>query len=299
MSAVRPISNQRVELFVSTTWFGKGQTDVGEVLDAMEGLDIDGIELGSTHAWRDDLEAVVESKCDHDIFSHNYFPPARDDIVLNIASLDGDMRDASVRHAREAIAFAARVGARLYTIHPGFLADALPPSQAPRTDGTFDMVFGENVRGGLDEALANLRRSLEVLMEDAARFGVPLAVETQGSFVDTGISLLERPGDYVTLHDLFDQGLAINFNLAHSGFAAGVYDFDLEDFVADHQKYFAAVELSDNDGRNDLHRPLSRESFVLPWISRLKTSPLILEFRDAAPADLTRSIELVRQAAQT
>ncbi|MSO89954.1 MAG: hypothetical protein EXQ89_08340, partial [Rhodospirillaceae bacterium] len=68
-------------IFVSTTWHGEGRTDLDDVLARMEGLDIDGIELGSTHAFRSDLAAVIGRRVRGRIMTHNFFPPAVDDRV--------------------------------------------------------------------------------------------------------------------------------------------------------------------------------------------------------------------------
>jgi len=285
-----------MKIFVSTTWHGTGQTCLATVLDHMSGLAIDGIEIGSTHQWRDDLLDIARSRTNCTLFTHNYFPPAENDIVLNIASNDANIREASVAHALTAIKFASDVGARLYTIHPGFLSDAEIPVAKTSSKTPYDFVFGDDWADD-DTARTHLRDALAILLAEAKERGVELAVETQGSFVDAGISLLEQPSDFESLADLFDNGLAINFNFAHSWFAAQVHKFSFPDLIETCRPYLAAVELSHNDGTNDHHQALPAGSYVLDWLDRFGDTPVILEFRNAARGDIERSIDLVRRAA--
>ncbi|MEO5373708.1 MAG: sugar phosphate isomerase/epimerase [Alphaproteobacteria bacterium] len=270
---------------------------MGDALALLEGLDVDGVELGSTHVWREDFPDVVRRGWRGPLLCHNYFPPAREDMIINLASTDAGVRRASVRHARECLAFAAEVGASLYTVHPGFLAEPMEKAKAAGDKG-FDFRFAA-VGAGQDEAFAAMVESLADLVDVARLLGVGLAVETQGSRTTPGVSVAERPADYERLLAEFPEDLLLTFNLAHTVLAAAEHGFSAEDFVARFKHRFAAVELSHNDGFRDQHRPLTGDSFVLPWLKRLGDVPLILEFRDAVQADLAESIALVRQATTT
>ena len=282
-------------IFVSTTWFDAGQSDLAEVLDHMRDLDIDGVELGSTHVWRPDFADIISDSTDWQLFTHNYFPPAEQDLVLNIASNDADVRDASLAHAAYAIQFASETGASLYTIHPGFLSDADILIPDTSSDAPYDFVFSGEW-ADRERAQQHLHQGLFSLLELAAKNGVQLAVETQGSFVDAGVSLLERPNDYEAISDLLEAGLAINFNFAHSWFAAQVHGFDFEELLEICQPHLAAVELSHNDGTHDHHAAIPEGSYVLDWVGRFGDIPLILEFRNASRRELETAIAAVRQA---
>lgn len=283
-------------IFISTTWFGNGQTDLERVLDEMRGLDIQGIELGSTHVWRPDFKIILAADAGRKLFTHNYFPPAEQELVLNIASKDPAVRDASLAHASCAIQFASEIGASLYTIHPGFLSDADIPSPNTSSNAPYDFVFNGEW-ADRERAQKQLHRSLSVLLEVADKSGVRLAVETQGSFIDAGVSLLERPSDYDEISDLFEAGLEINFNFAHSWFAAQVHEFEFDRLLAICRPYLAAIELSHNDGTHDHHAAIPEGSYVLDWVGRFGDIPLILEFRNASRPELETAIDVVRRAA--
>lgn len=279
------------QVFVSTTFHGPGRTQLSNVLALLEGLDLDGVELGSTHEWRADLATVAASFGGRKLV-HNYFPPARDDLIINLASLDPAIRRASLNHALSCLAFAAEIGAETYTVHPGFLADAT--GTAGQGDGAtaYDFTFSGH-RAGHEQAFALSLDALTQLAEKARRLGVTLAVETEGSATHQGILLLERFAEYdALLATVPDIGLT--FNLAHTTLAALVHGYTVEDFIDRYSQHFVACELSHNDRHRDLHAPLTADSWVLDWLPRLPDVPLILEFRDASRDQVATSIALVR-----
>lgn len=280
-----------MSIFVSTTWLGSGRTDVADVIEAMDGIAADGLEIGSTHRWRGDLADVICDRWDGGILTHNYFPPARDsELILNLASDDESIRSASIDHCRECLRFASKVGAAVYTVHPGYVVEPEAATLA-RNSMNFDFVYSDR-RTGHDVALRRMNDALKDLAEVAAACSVTLAVETQGSITNPDVTLLERLEDY----DCLDEAIAINFNLAHSAFAARSHGFDIEDFFLRYRDRFVAAELSHNDGTGDQHRPLTEKSSALDWAPRLGEIPMVLEFRDATRTDLDHSISLLQTA---
>jgi sugar phosphate isomerase/epimerase len=283
-------------LYVSTTCFSDGNADLAESLSALSGLEIDGVELVSTHVWRDDIERIISSASLGGIFTHNYFPPARNELVLDIASDDDSVRNSSIAHARYCIDVAARIGATLYTIHPGFAAPA-SLDVARWSQRQFDFEYmTPSTEGGREIRTARMTAALKDLAELARQRGILLAVESQGSITTPGVSLLETIDDFEQLFRQIPEGLKINFNLAHTIFAAQLNGFKVADFIEQFQHLFAAVEISHNDGHGDQHRPLVTGSFALDWIEQLHQVPLILEFRNATRNEIITSIGLARQA---
>ncbi len=290
-----------MRVFASTTAIGPGRTAAAEALVALDGLALDGIELGSTHRWQPDLcERITEVTARDDwsatLFAHNYFPPAEHDFVVNIAAADKTIRAGSVAHAKQCLATAKAIGAGLYTIHPGFLAEDAAPAAA-RRDGAFDFEF-RGRRSPHPQAFARMIDSLREIITEAERLGVAVAVETEGSLAKRDVLLLERPEEFDALFEAIPHGLGMNFNLAHTALAARVHGFSVADFIARFAPRFKAVELSHNDGICDQHRPLEPDSWVLEWIPELPDVPLILEFREATRADIERSIALLRRAGE-
>jgi sugar phosphate isomerase/epimerase len=283
-----------MQLFASTTFLGNERTRVTEVVRAMQDTSLDGIELGSTHLF--ETEAVLLALRDAwrgRILTHNFFPPSGDEsFVLNLAAEDPQVRARSVAHCRYCIDIAARLGAELYTVHPGFMAVPLEAA-FKRGESHYDFTFAEN-RIPHDAAFSASLESLGALLDHARNAGVTLAIETEGSITKAGILLMERPKEYDQLFAAL-PGMKLNFNLAHTSLSARVHGFDVADFIVRFGTHFAAVELSHNDGHSDQHAALVPGSYVLSWIDKLPDVPWILEFRNASVADLEYSAGLIRE----
>jgi sugar phosphate isomerase/epimerase len=281
-------------IYASTTYLAGTGTDVVAAIAGLAPLGLDGIEIGSTHAARktDRLAADIRRLWSGELIVHNYFPAAEQELVVNLASADDDLRMASLAHASRCLATTADLGASVYTVHPGFVADVVRPSQPQ--DGNYDFKFSDT-RASRTDAFGRMLTSLEKLAGDADRFDVMLAVETEGSITTKDVLLLETPDEYDALFAALGNGVKLNFNLAHSAFAARRHKFDLAAFIAQYGGRFAACELSHNDGERDQHLAIPADSWVLDWLPRLPEDvPLILEFRDATTDAVRHSMELAR-----
>lgn len=284
-----------MQIFASTTFLGTDRTRVTDIVRAMRGAALDGIELGSTHLFEETAELLkIKDLWGGRLLTHNFFPPSADeDFVLNIASMDKDARARSVAHCRYCIGVAAKLGAELYTVHPGFMA--VPLEAASRKGSSYyDFKFDEG-RVPHEAAFAAMTESLGMLLDEAGKAGVTLAIETEGSVTKQGILLMERPEEYERLFNAL-PGIRLNFNLAHTSLSARVHGFAVADFVDRFGARFAAVELSHNDGHSDQHAALVPGSYVLDWVDRLPDVPWIMEFRNASVADLDYSASLIRAA---
>ena len=282
-----------MQLFASTTFLGTERTRVSEVVRAMRDSSLDGIELGSTHQFEEEVDLLaIRDIWRGRILTHNFFPPSADEsFVLNLAAEDTLIRAQSVAHCRYCIDVAAKLGAELYTVHPGFMAAPLEAASR-RGVSHYDFTFAES-RIPHDAAFSASLESLSFLLNHAQNTGVTLAIETEGSITKPGILLMERPEEYDRLFAAL-PGMMLNFNLAHTSLSAKVHGFDVADFVARFGRYFAAVELSNNDGHSDEHAALVPGSYVLSWLDRLPDVPWILEFRNVSLADLEYSADLIR-----
>lgn len=283
-----------MQIYASTTFLGDRPTNLAEPLGLLAGLDLDGVELGSTHRWQTDLAAEIERLWSKPRLTHNYFPPAENDMVLNIASSDSDIRTRSIAHMKRCLAFAVDIGASLYTIHPGFLAEPKAAGNDPAAR-RFDFQF-DTESTPYERAFSLMTDSLKELVETASTAGIRLAIETEGSLTSAGVTLMEEPAEYDRLFNAIPEGLAVNLNLAHTGLAAKGRGFDMADFIENLRPYIAAVEISHNDGHGDQHRPLEPGAPVLDWIPALPDVPLILEFRCAEIGDIQRSATILRAA---
>lgn len=117
------------EIYVSTSCL-KGTKDLGNILETYRSHGIGNVELGSGLEYVEGVEAVLQKYSEMNFIVHNYFPPAKEPFVMNLAAQDDGIRRRSVEVCKGALDLCGKLGYPLYTFHPGF-----------RLDGTLDLGF--------------------------------------------------------------------------------------------------------------------------------------------------------------
>ena len=280
-----------MQLFLSTTFYSNSTSDIEDVLPLLSTFNIDGIELGSTHIYRSDIEGIIRKIWKKRVVTHNFFPPTEDpNFVMNIASGNDEIRNHSIAHAKHCIEVASNIGAEIYTIHPGFMS---MPDIRKENNNTYDFNFGpERLQKNL--AIGYMLDSLSTLIDSAKKFKIKLAIETEGSLTQPGVLLMETIDDYDQLFSNFSEGVYLNLNLAHTRFAAYEHGYTISKFIRRYYKYICSVEVSHNNGRVDQHLPLVEGSYVFDYLSLLPDVPYILEFRNSSIKQIKQSIQLMR-----
>lgn len=281
-------------LFVSTTFAPDG-SDLETVLEACASHGIGRVELGSNHRHVPDPKTVLK-RFGLEYLMHNYFPVPRDDFVLNIASLDDGIRTRSIAHMMDAITLCAETGAGLYTFHPGFVTD---PKGANRDSSNYDFQFDSQdlARSDYGESFSRMLDSIDSIADHAARKGVAIAVETEGSVRHNTHLLLQRPEEFVRFFTCpGTKGVGISLNLGHVLLAANAFRFSIDAFVDLIADRLVAMEMSHNSGMEDEHKPLAAEGWYWPLISdrRFERSYKILELRNTPVGDICSNLELLR-----
>jgi len=285
-------------VFVSTT-FVADDTPIGDALVLLAEHGIHTVELGSNHAFEPDPLGVVARSAPRQHLVHNYFPAPADPFVVNLASLNDEIRERSLAHVERSLEFCRQSGALLYTVHPGFLSD---PRGASRGTGNYDFLFRE---GRVDpelyeRAFERMVSALARATDRAAACGVRLAIETEGSVSKRDHLLLQRPEEYERLMRHFSpQAIGVSLNIGHMRLASAAFGFETGAFVDLVADYIVAMELSHNDGVADDHRPLRAGAWYWPVIADIRFAGAykILEFRNTSMADILTSVAMVDAAA--
>lgn len=275
-------------VFASTT-FAEINSRATEIIRLMMAHGLNQIEIGSIHCYEDSLVDKL-SKVPARFLVHNYFPPPKEPFVVNVASLNEQIRQRSIEHILSSITFCAEIGATLYTFHPGFLSDPDGPSTL---SSNYDFRFrSEKLCSDMYEAaFERFIDAVYLIVAHARSLGVQVAVESQGSVSKRAHVFLQAPDEFdFFLSRVPDPSIGINLNLGHLNLAANVFGFDRLELVSRISRRIVAMEVSHNEGVEDEHRPLVDGAWYWSVVSDPKFShvPVILECRDT-------SIDTVRQ----
>ena len=266
-------------IFVSTT-FAEDDSKISDVLATCKKENISNVELGSNHIYEKNFKKIIQ-QYNFRFLVHNYFPIPRKSFVVNIASLNKQIRTKSIQHVKKAINFCKATNSKLYTVHPGFLTD---PITASRTKNNYDFMWdNNNLNGNYNLAFNNMLSSLKKIVHFAKDKKVRVAIETEGSFKKKNLLLMQKPNEYNELFKYFKPNdLGVNLNIGHLNLASRAFKFSKFEFVKALKPYILAMELSHNNGIEDQHLPLRKKA----WYWKIINDPdfyktyKILEYRN-------------------
>lgn len=283
-------------LYVSTT-FVKDETPIDQALELCEKLSIQNFELGSNHVYEKDYYKIINKYIKKKFCVHNYFLRPKKDFVVNIASNDIDIRNNSIQHIFKSIDFCDKIGAKLFTFHPGFLTD---PKNENKKGKNYDFLYDNskikliNYSNTFDQML----KSIDTIVNYAKQKKVPIAIETEGSVSKKDHLLLQYPEEFENLKKYFGYNdIKINLNIGHLNLAMNTFKFKYNSLIKIIDKYIIAFELSHNNGKNDDHKPLKSEAWYWELIAdkRFKNCLKILEFRNTSIKKVENNIKLVKE----
>ena len=235
-----------------------------------------------------------------EVMLHNYFPPADEPFVLNLASLDLEVLRRGRRHCEEAILLSAELGAPFFAAHAGFAAD-LPPSLLGDPEG--QQRFHKDRKGVRSEKGAKevFAESVKWLTDFGKRHGVRFLVENHvaaealGSDAARSLLLCLEAEDFVALaKEVGEESFGILLDVGHLRCTARVLGFSKKEFCRALSSWICAFHLSENDGRQDSHQPFDARSWFLDFVGSLPRAVATLELDGCSDAELIGSMQAVR-----
>ncbi|MDD5136942.1 MAG: TIM barrel protein [Candidatus Omnitrophica bacterium] len=200
---------------------------------------------------------------------HNYFPPPREDFVMNLASMSSDVVKKTVKHAKKAIELCAILGSPYYSMHAGFFVEVTPSE------------LGDSIKNapviGVEKKTAAFIENFIKLKSYARERGVSLFLENNvysakdfSTFGERVPSMLVTYNDYLILKKSVDFNLLLDIaHLKISCRSLGIrFEKETSDLLDNAQVRY--MHISENDGRRDAHMPLKANSEI--W-KVLKTIP--------------------------
>jgi sugar phosphate isomerase/epimerase len=280
-----------MSLFVSTT-FIKDNTSLITALNILKSINVKSVEIGSNHIFEKNLNYIKRYNFNYIV--HNYFPVPKKPIIVNISSLDENIRKLSIQHIKKSIIFCNNLNAKLYTFHPGFVKD---PIRISNKKNNYDFVWksGNINQNLINKAKLHLLNSLDKIIKFSKKYNVNIAIETEGSYYKNKMLMMQRPEEYdVILSNYSKDDLGINLNIGHLNLSSKFYNFDKFEFINYIIKYIVAIELSHNNGFEDQHLPLKSNAWYWQLIKdkRFKKIIKILEFRNTNITKLINNIKL-------
>jgi len=269
------------DIFISTSCLG-GTRDLREILEIYRVNGIRNVELSGGLDCMDDAGGVLDDYRNFDFLIHNYFPPAKEPFILNLAAQDHEIREKSVALCKRSINLCRRIGCKIYTFHPGFRVE--------RTLGpNFDMVGSKLV--SYDLAFSNFMKSIEDMSAYAKGRGIKIAVENLEHRNEA--YMMTRPHEFANFHEIFPE-VGVLLDLGHLKIASKRCGFEVDEFIRAIQDNIVEIHIHENDGEWDLHKePLAGS--LMEYLRTIDCNIIVLESRNLNLNGIILNLDALKQ----
>jgi sugar phosphate isomerase/epimerase len=255
-------------IYISTSCF-KNNKNVIDVLDVYERLGFKNVELGSTHVFVDNLIDELKSY-NFNFIIHNYFPPSKNQFIMNLASQNPIILKKTLEQIKKAIRLCNELNSNLYSFHPGFTID---PSNLPLCSIKLDKPTIPH-----DKAFNNFINMLHQINKFAEDYGVKIAVENHVATKETSKFLIFY--NYEDFEELFKRinsyNLGVLLDFGHLKVTSYWMDFDRYNFIEKIKGHVFALHVHENNSISDEHKPIRKKSWFMQFIDKKVFKNLII-----------------------
>ena len=253
------------------------QKKIGSAIRELAEYGFRNIELsGGTKYYEGYEEDIFDLKEKYNLnfLVHNYFPPPKEDFVLNIASLDDAIFERSFEHLRKAIRLASLLGADKFGFHAGFYVDI-------RVDELGKAISAYNL-WDMKQAYEKFCKGFNSIKKESKEIEIYIEnnAYSTANFNMYGLQnpfMLTSPEEYRELQQHIDFKLLLD--VAHLYVSSRTLDFDFDSHLDQMIMETDYVHLSNNNGYHDQNTEFISNSKILDKIKKkhLKDKTITLE----------------------
>lgn len=237
------------------------------------------IELsGGTDYYKGYLKDLIDLKEKYKLnyLCHNYFPPPKKNLVLNLASLNKEIYKKTTKHLKKSIELSSKLGAKKFGFHAGFYLDIKVED------------LGKRIRRSdiynIEESFNKFCIGFNKIQSYAKKFNIELYLENNvysyenaKTYNNEKILMLTNSGAYKELSNF------INFNLlldvAHLKVSSNTENLNFNEELLNLVTKSNYIHISDNNGKHDSNLKISRKSELVNQLKKinLKNKDFTLE----------------------
>lgn len=233
---------------------------------------------GTEHydGFEDDLLELKE-KYNLNYVCHNYFPPPKEHIVLNLASLNNEIYEKTFNHLIKAIALSKKLGAKKFGFHAGFFIDIKVSEIGKKISKNNLFDKDKAVQKFCDgfEKLQNIAGELNLYIENNV-----FSSTNFNTYEGENLFMLTNYDEYKELKKEIDFNLLLD--VAHLKVSSKTLGLNFEDEFKKMVAVSDYIHISDNDALHDLNYKLEKDSKLLEILKQqnFKNKDFTLEIYD-------------------
>jgi sugar phosphate isomerase/epimerase len=206
----------------------------------------------------------LKKKFDLNYRVHNYFPPPKEDFILNIASLDKGIYNKSLEHLKTGLELTRSLGVTQFSFHAGFYVDR-PVSELGKAFNHSALYDKETAMNQFCTGFNSLQQKF-----DDVKIYIENNCYSSSNFFNYGDNI---PFMLLSSYDYKDLKSKINFNLlldiGHLLVSSKTLGFDFEKELQILFKESDYIHLSDNDALHDQNLGLFNNGTLVEKVKNL------------------------------
>lgn len=226
--------------------------------------------------------------------AHNYFPAPKIPFVLNLGSVNKQIRKQSIAHCIQGLHLSKQSGAEYFSAHAGFCIDPDPEQLGEQLDVNIPISRNENWKLFIT--------SIKEILEEAKKVNVSFLIENnvtaKFNLRNDGQEVLfcSRPEEMIKLvKEINSNKFGLLLDTAHLKVSSKALNFDLESAVKKIQSFVKYIHHSDNNSEKDTNEPIDTSYWFLPLLKKFKDCIHILEVKNIDVNKIKNQLNLLNE----
>ncbi|MDC3087779.1 sugar phosphate isomerase/epimerase [Candidatus Pelagibacter sp.] len=192
---------------------------------------------------------------------HNYFPPPKKPIVINLSSQNKKVLNDSLKLIKKAIDLTKLFNGQFYSFHAGFLVDLLPKDLGKSKSKFREINF--------DVGLSTFLKNIEIISRYAQKRNVEILLENNviGSYnfkrFKKNPFLMADPKSIEYIMKNTPNNVNLLLDVGHLKVSAKTLGFDKNRAHEKVKKWIKAYHISENNGNEDTNSLINNKSWFL------------------------------------
>jgi len=227
---------------------------------------IQNIELSAGRYEKNIEKKIISLKKEHNLFLHNYFPRPKKDFILNLCSINPEIRKKSYKHVINGINLSSKIKSQCFSFHAGFLLDPNILEIGKK--------FARTKMRNKSDAIKDFIKIVNKLAKYAGEKKITLLIENNvvtsqnlKTFKKNPLLMADHK-DAIKIMKKTPENVCLLLDVAHLKVSSKTLDFSKTEFIKKCNKWIRVYHLSDNDGNFDTNDEVRSNSWFWKYLKK-------------------------------
>ena len=223
---------------------------------------------------------------------HNFFSFNSQEFTLNLASMNKNIREKSIKHCIKLLKICEHFGVPFFSVHSGFRFDILPKFLGKK--------FKIDELVTYNNSYSKFKESIEYIISKTDRYKTKIFIENNIITKENLIGDFENPllmcktEEFCRIfNEVNNDRFGLLVDLGHLNVSAETLCFCKFDFLSKLKKYIGCFHISINNGFVDEHKSFDENAWFLDTLREYKEKSLVIEVYDVSINEIKKMISIL------